>query len=67
MDMGGMSSMRASGSVVIPAHGSVVFTPGGRHLMIMGVKGGLKPGQTVRMTFAFAHAGRVTVPFVARN
>ena len=66
-EMGGMSSMRASGTVAIPAYGSVVFTPGGRHLMLMGVKGGVKPGQTVRMTLTFAHAGKITAPFAGRN
>lgn len=67
MDMNGMSSMRASQTVVVPPHASVLFTPGGRHLMLMGVKGGIKPGRTVRMRLTFDHAGTMTVPFVARN
>ena len=67
MEKGGMSSMQAAGLVVVPAHASVTFAPGGRHLMLMGVKGGVKPGQTVKMTLTFAHAGKITVPFVGRN
>jgi copper(I)-binding protein len=64
--MGPMSHMQASGPVTIPAKGAVTFAPGGRHLMLMGVKGGIKPGQRVMMTLRFEHGGEVSAPFVGK-
>ena len=66
-DKNGMSTMRASGNVAIPGHGTVTFQPGGRHLMLMGVKGGVRVGQTVKITLRFTHAGAMTIPFMARQ
>ncbi len=65
-EMGGMSKMRASGAVTIPARGAITFAPGGRHLMLMGVRGGVKPGQTVSMRLQFQRAGTIAVPFAGR-
>ena len=65
-EMGGMSTMRASAAVVIPAKGTITFAPGGRHLMLMGVKGGVKPGQTVAIRLRFQRAGTITAPFTGR-
>jgi copper(I)-binding protein len=66
-ETGGMASMRASGAVVVPAHGSVTFAPEGRHLMLMGVRGGVRSGQRVKLVLTFARAGRVPVTFIGRN
>lgn len=53
--------------LTIPAHGSVVMTPGKVHLMIEKLYGPLKAGQTVNFELNFAHAGLViaTAPVIA--
>jgi copper(I)-binding protein len=47
----------------IPAGGTVTLAPNGYHLMFTGLKKRLMPGETVKATLVFAHAGSVTVPF----
>jgi len=60
---GGISSMSMVDSVVIPAGGKVVFSPGGLHVMLVGVKGPLKAGRTESMTLRFEKAGTVKAGF----
>ena len=60
---GGVSSMTMVGSVVVPAGGKVAFTPGGLHVMLVGVKGPLKAGKTQAMTLTFEKAGTVKAGF----
>jgi copper(I)-binding protein len=47
----------------IPAGGTVTLAPTGHHLMFPGLKQPLTPGETVKATLTFAHAGSVTVTF----
>lgn len=47
--------------IEIPAHGEVTLKPGGMHLMFMGLHAPFDPGQSVTVTFKFAHSGDVTV------
>ena len=61
--MDGKAMMMPSGPVLAPARRTVSFAPGGYHLMIMGVKGGLKDGSTQTVTLKFQKAGTVAVPF----
>ena len=37
-----------------PAGGSVTFAPGGKHVMLFGLKPGIAPGAKVRLHFVFA-------------
>jgi copper(I)-binding protein len=64
---GGITSMDAAGPVVIPAHGGVSFSPGGLHIMLMGLKAPLKAGEMQRMTLRFEHAGAVGAEFQVRD
>lgn len=60
-------SMKAvTDGLSIPAHGSVVLSPGKGHLMIEQLYGPLKAGQTVNFEFTFDKAGRLlaTVPVI---
>ena len=41
-------------SVAIPAQARIAFAPGGRHLMLFGLKPGVRPGSSVRLTLDFA-------------
>lgn len=50
-----------SGGVTIPAHGSLVLSVGNGHVMIGGLFGPLRAGQTVNLELVFADAGPITV------
>jgi len=50
MEMNGVSSMAPLTQVAAPAGGKITFAPGGKHVMLFG----LKPGAKVRLHFAFA-------------
>jgi copper(I)-binding protein len=65
--MPGMMTMEALGPVVIPAHGSVSFRPGGMHLMLTGLKEKLVDRGSQDITLVFEHAGRVTADFHIRS
>ena len=41
--------------VVIPKNGTVTFAPGGKHVMLFGMKAGLKPGDPILLNFTFAN------------
>jgi periplasmic copper chaperone A len=62
MEMAGMvMKMRPLAGVTIPAGRPVVFSPGGKHIMLMGLKAPLRPGETFPLTLTFAKAGQETV------
>jgi copper(I)-binding protein len=56
---GGMAP--ASGSLTVPAHGSLALTPGKGHVMIEQLYGPVLAGQTVNIELTFAKAGVVVV------
>ncbi len=64
---GDMMSMREEDSVAIPAHDTMAYQPGGRHLMVFGVREGLKAGDEVPLTLTFARAGKVSVIAIMGN
>ncbi|MBV8911828.1 MAG: copper chaperone PCu(A)C [Acetobacteraceae bacterium] len=59
----GVMRMRETSSLALPAGQPVVLGPGGYHIMLTGLKGPLKPGQTIplHLTFASAPPADVTV------
>lgn len=62
---GGVARMTGPEPVEVPAGRPVVFAPGGRHLMVMGLKAEISPGKVVTMTLHFEKAGPVTTGFKA--
>lgn len=61
-NMPGMMMMEpVKGGIPIPAGKSVTLKPGGLHLMLMGLKRQLKPGDTFPLTLSFEKAGNVDV------
>ncbi|MBS1848201.1 MAG: copper chaperone PCu(A)C [Actinobacteria bacterium] len=64
---GGMLTMRPVDSIPVPAGGQVALAPGGYHVMVMGLRRNLVPGDTFRITVRFAHAGAVGVPVTVRK
>ena len=65
--MNGQAMMMPAGPVTVPARGQIRFSPGGYHLMVMGLKSPLKDGGHEDMVLKFQHAGTVTVPFLAET
>ena len=60
----GVSKMRElKDGLAIPAHGSVVLSPGGYHLMFTHLAHPLTQGANVKATLNFEHAGPVEVEF----
>jgi copper(I)-binding protein len=60
----GVSRMREMRSVEVAPGASVTFSPGGMHIMVVGLKQPLKEGQTFPLTLNFEKAGNedVSVP-----
>ena len=50
---GGMMKMRQVKQIDILAHGDTVLQPGGLHVMLIGLKGDLTPGENVDVTLVF--------------
>jgi copper(I)-binding protein len=61
MQMSGVTSMQRVSAVTIPAHGSVTFSPGGYHLMAIGLRHDLHPNETFPLQLHFAAAGWTAV------
>ena len=58
---GVMNMRKVEGGLVIPAGGSASLSPGGFHLMLMGLTAPLKEGQMVPLTLTFEKAGPIEV------
>ena len=59
MDKGGMSTMAPIAKIEIPANTDMSFAPSGRHVMLFNMNSGIKPGDRVMLTFAFADGTRI--------
>lgn len=66
MGEGGVMQMRALGPQEITAAGPMVFTPGGRHLMVYGLPTVVE-GDEVEGVLVFERAGEVSVRFSVRS
>lgn len=64
MSEGNVIRMRPVAGVTVPAGTSVVLTPGGTHLMLVGLKGPLTVGQHFPLTLVFENAGKVEADVV---
>lgn len=58
---GVMSMAPITGGVEVAPGADVKFEPGGKHVMFIGLNGGLKVGDKVPVTLIFRDAGRVAV------
>ena len=54
----GMASMVQLDSIEVPASGSVKLAPGGKHLMLIGLKHPLKDGDPIQLSLTFERAGK---------
>ena len=57
----GVTSMEKVDSVEIPAQGTVVLEPGGMHIMLIGLKRDLQPGDTIQLTLEFEQSSPLEV------
>jgi len=51
----------------VPARGRVELKPGGKHVMLMGLKNALEAGQTIQITLKFEKAGEMTIDVPVRE
>jgi copper(I)-binding protein len=63
---GGVSKMRAVDGLAIEPGKMVALAPGGYHVMLVGLKRALKPGDTFPLTLTFAHAAPLTTTVEVR-
>jgi|SRR6185503_11341976 len=61
-NQGGVARMATLPGVDIPAGGTVNFAPGGKHLMLTGLKAPLKEGESFLITLTFEKAGSQSAP-----
>lgn len=63
----GVMKMREVTALEVPAHGAVSLTPGGFHLMLMGLKQPLTAGQYVPLVFVLDDGSRLATGFAVRD
>ena len=61
-DAGGHSEMAELSDPAVKAGGTLVFAPGGKHVMVMDLPAGLAPGGTVEMTITFDGGDKLSTP-----
>jgi len=67
MNMGGMEHMMPAGDLEVAAGGTLVFAPGGYHLMCMQPTPAMKAGAIVTVTLRFAGGASITGDFMVRG
>lgn len=60
VDSGGVTRMDMLNDLDIPAHGEVVFAPGGKHVMVSGLGPDVKANTMSRITFTFDDGDKVS-------
>lgn len=55
VDKGGVSTMTMVHDVEVPAHGTMAFAPGARHVMVTGIKPEIKAGAKAVLRIKFAN------------
>jgi len=61
IEKGGKMVMQPRPQFDVPAGGTLAMKPGRYHLMLLGLKQALQPGDTVHVTLTFEKAGRMSV------
>lgn len=64
---GGIMSMAKVDRLPVPAGGTIRFGPGGLHLMLVGLKMALKPGDRASVTLRFASGAKTATALTVRN
>ena len=64
---GGVMMMVQQENVHVGAQSQIEFTPGGLHVMLIGLNQDLNPGDTFQVTLNFENAGRITLDVPVRE
>lgn len=65
---GGVMKMRPKiGGFVVPAHGTHALKPGGDHIMVMGLTGPIKAGDTVTATLTLKDGSAATISAIGKE
>lgn len=68
MKDGAMATMKPiTGGVAVPAHSTVQFEEGGRHVMLFSVNSGITPGKTMALVFTFASGNKFQIQAKVRR
>jgi copper(I)-binding protein len=67
MESGVMEMRELPKGLAVPAGATVPFKPGAYHIMFVGIKHAVKPGDTIRATLTFEKAGKIAVDFPAAD
>lgn len=67
MENGMMEMRELPKGLAIPAGATVAFKPGAYHIMFVGIKHAVKPGDTIHATLTFEKAGKIAVDFPAAD
>jgi copper(I)-binding protein len=67
MDSAGVMTMERQDLIVIPASDTLEFSPGGLHVMLIGLLKDLAPGDKFPLTLEIQHAGDITVEVEVRQ
>jgi len=67
MDNGVMKMRELAGGLEVKPGQTVALKPGGHHLMLMGLKRGLKEGERFKVQLEFAKSGKTEVEFVVQG
>ncbi len=59
--MAGAMTMAPIADVPVPAHGTLAFAPGGRHVMLYDISPDVKPGDSVPLRFEFAQGAPIAI------
>ncbi|MBT8472593.1 MAG: copper chaperone PCu(A)C [Marinicaulis sp.] len=62
-----VASMEKSDGVLLPAGETVQFAPGGRHVMLIGVKDAIAEGSDPLITLTFANGEKLNLVFEVRS
>jgi hypothetical protein len=60
-DERGVEAMAHAGEIAIAAGGTIELSPGGTHLMLVGIGGPLVADRSIEITLVFANAGEIEV------
>jgi len=63
----GMMKMRQIKKIDVPAKGKTVLKPGGLHVMFLGLKSELKPGDSVHVTLIYEDGSKKTIQAPVRK
>lgn len=66
-DIDGVATMQAISTLPVPGDGATELTPGGSHVMLIGLRENLEPGDSVPLTLSFARSAPIQVEALVQD